>query len=139
MTPEAIAAAVSAVDAALATTDLPARARGLAMVASGGTATALAALDLRLAAYDPHRVHGHLLEAATLDLQTQRVLALPEAGRAALPGLDTGRAAILPAGAIILTRTAAASGAARVRVSDHGVRHAYLRERLAALGVGRRG
>ncbi len=117
----------AAVDAALASTDVPARARAAraALAASGGTATALAALDLGLGRYDGRRVHGHALAAAHL-----------RAGLAAATAayvLEPGRAAILPAGAVILERVAAALGVPHVLVSAHGVRHAYLAERVAGV------
>ncbi len=119
------------VDAALATTELPAlaRARGAAVLASGGTATALAALDLGLPAYDSARVHGHALAVGRLAALAGR------AHRAAEGVLDPGRARVLPAGACVLERVARASGVTTVRASDHGVRHAYLRQRLASAGV----
>jgi len=111
----------------LATIDVPSRARGrAAVVVSGGTATSLAALSLGLARYDPRRVHGAALTAADLP----RLATMP-AGTA----IDPGRAAILPAGACILGCVLDVLGATVVGVSDHGVRHAYLGERLAARGV----
>ncbi len=107
---------------------LPADIAGATVLCSGGTATALAALDLGLATYDPARVHGHALPVARLDALA--------AGGHLLPGvLDEGRARILPAGALILARVAGVVGAATIRVSEHGVRHAYLRRRLALEGV----
>ena len=114
---------------ALATTDVPARAvaAGAAVVASGGTVTALAAQALGLARYEPRRVHGLVLGA-------DRLGALAAAG-ADGTALDPGRAVLLPAGACILDGVLAATQAARLRVSDHGVRHAYLREQLARRGV----
>jgi len=120
----------AAVDAVLAGTPLSgrARARGATLAASGGTATALAAVDLGLAAYDPARVHGHVLAAGRLG-------ALAARGRTRAGVLDHGRARILPAGALVLARVAAAAGAERVLVSDHAVRHAYLLERLAGDGA----
>lgn len=113
---------------ALAATDVPARARaaGAVAVASGGTATSLAAIALGLRRYEPWRVHGATLAADRLD-----TLGSPADASA----IDPGRAAILPAGASIVAAVLAAAGVASVRVSDHGVRHAYLRERLAALGI----
>jgi exopolyphosphatase/pppGpp-phosphohydrolase len=60
---------------------------------------------------------------------------MPAAERAGLGGLDSGRAAILPAGALVLDGILRCVDAGEVIVSDHGVRHAYLRERLAAAGV----
>jgi exopolyphosphatase/guanosine-5'-triphosphate,3'-diphosphate pyrophosphatase len=116
----------------LAATELPARARraGASLIASGGTPTSLAALALGLARYEPRRVHGAILTADAV------------AGRHGVAGdgpieptIELGRAAILPAGACILGCVMDAAGADRVRVSDHGVRHAYLRERLAERGI----
>jgi len=135
--PAELARVRAAADAALATTDLTARARalGATFAASGGTATALAALDLGLAVYEGRRVHGHAISHARLAALTAWLTALPAPARAALPALDPGRAAILPAGALVLERVARAAGATAVRVSDRGVRHAYLRERLAAEGI----
>ena len=125
------------VDGVLAGCELPARAalRGASLAASGGTATALAALDLGLAHYDPGRVHGHRLGRDALAALVARLATLPPAAVASLAGLDPGRAAILPAGAVVLERVVAAARARAVTVSDHGVRHGYLRERLLAAGV----
>jgi len=125
------------VDGILAGCELPARAalRGASLAASGGTATALAALDLGLVHYDPGRVHGHRLARDALAALVARLATLPPAAVASLAGLDPGRAAILPAGAVVLERVVAAARARAVTVSDHGVRHGYLRERLLAAGV----
>jgi len=119
------------VAAVLATTDVPARARaaGATAIASGGTVTALVALALGLRRYEPRHVHGTWLAV-------ERLGALAAAGAGADPGvLDPDRAVLLPAGACIVEGVSAAAGARELRVSDHGVRHAYLRERLAAVGV----
>jgi len=125
------------VDGVLAGCELPARAalRGASLAASGGTATALAALDLGLVHYDPGRVHGHRLARDALAALVARLATLPPAAVASLAGLDPGRAAILPASAVVLERVVAAACARAVTVSDHGVRHGYLRERLLAAGV----
>jgi len=122
---EALAAAV---DVVLAANDVPrlARARRARLVVSGGSATALAALDLGLDRWDGRRVHGHTLAAP--GLATRFAIARADA-------LEPGRAAILPAGAVVLERIAAAAGVTQVVVSTHGVRHAYLADRLAAAGV----
>jgi exopolyphosphatase/guanosine-5'-triphosphate,3'-diphosphate pyrophosphatase len=112
----------------LADTELPAHAAGAEVVCSGGTATALAALDLELATYDPGRVHGHVLSPARLGDLAARARVLPGA-------LDEGRARILPAGAIVLAAIARAADAPVIRVSEHGVRHGYLRRQLAREGV----
>ena len=123
--------ATAVVADALGTMDLTARARaaGAPLVASGGTPTSLAAVALGLTRYEPRRVHG-------ITLERDHLAALADVGRRERSGaLDPDRAAILPAGACILTGVLAAAGSDRVRVSDHGVRHAYLREQLARAGV----
>jgi exopolyphosphatase/guanosine-5'-triphosphate,3'-diphosphate pyrophosphatase len=125
-------ALADAVRRALATTDLPARAAalGAAVVASGGTATALAALDLGLDAYDPSRVHGHRLASAALADLAARLAATPARARVRRGAVDAGRAAILPAGAAILVGLVEAVAADAITVSHRGVRHAYLAARL---------
>jgi exopolyphosphatase/guanosine-5'-triphosphate,3'-diphosphate pyrophosphatase len=131
LAPDALAGMRDRAACVLAAQDLPgrARARGARLVASGGTATALAALDLGLAAYDRERVHGHVLETERL---VPLALAAAAGGGAAL---DAGRRRILPAGAVVLEAVARAAGAARVAVSDRGIRHARAEELLAAVGT----
>jgi exopolyphosphatase/guanosine-5'-triphosphate,3'-diphosphate pyrophosphatase len=126
-----LAAVRAAVGATLATTDVPARARdaGTAAIASGGTVTALAALALGLARYEPRRVHGARLAAGRLGPLAAG------AAHVAPAVLDPDRAVLLPAGACIVEAVLTAAGASEMRVSDHGVRHAYLRERLTVDGT----
>jgi len=114
----------------LASTDLPARARAAVaiVVVSGGTATTLAALALGLATYEPRRVHGTRLAARELAAIAERV------GCGGLL-VEPGRAAILPAGTCILESVARALDVDGFVVSDHGVRHAYLRAALAERGI----
>jgi len=100
-----------------------ARELGARPVVALGTAAMRAAAD-GLVAYDRERVHGH-------GLATERLLGLalsaPTGGV-----LDDDRRQILPAGAVVLEVVARAAGAARVVVSDHGIRHARARALLAA-------
>lgn len=129
------AADVVARELAASTVLSAARSAAARLTASGGTATALAAIDVSLTAYDPRRVHGHRITMERLGRLVRELLAMSSAARRALPGMDPGRAAILPAGALVLEYVGRASGAAGIVVSDHGVRHAYLRRRLARCGV----
>jgi exopolyphosphatase / guanosine-5'-triphosphate,3'-diphosphate pyrophosphatase len=75
----------------------PARAVGVA-----GTVTTLAALDLRLAAYDRERVHGHVLGRAAARAQLEQLAALTVDERRALPAMESERAPVIVAGAAIL-------------------------------------
>jgi exopolyphosphatase/guanosine-5'-triphosphate,3'-diphosphate pyrophosphatase len=67
-----------------------------------GTVTQLAALDLGIVAYDPDRVHGHLLTRAAVQEQLERLAALPLEERRRVPGLHPDRAPVIVAGAVIV-------------------------------------
>ena len=71
-------------------------------VGVAGTVTTIAALDLGLAAYDPDRVHGHVLTRAALEVQLERLAGLPLAERLRVPALEPGRAPVIVAGAAIV-------------------------------------
>lgn len=114
----------SSADAALA--EIPPAPEGTRLVAVAGTATTLAAVHLALPAYDADRVHGTELSAEVLDGLTGRLFALGLEARRRLPGMEPQRADVLPAGAVILSRTRARLGVPGLTVSDRGVRFGLL-------------
>lgn len=73
-----------------------------AVVGVGGTVTNLAAMDLKLAEYNPDRVHGHRLYMGSVKclLETLEEMGVEE--RTAFPGLQPARADIIVAGARII-------------------------------------
>ncbi len=77
--------------------DLPDR---LACV--GGTATSLVAVANGLTPYDPAFVHLHPMDRETVHALAERLPRLTRDERAALPGLQPKRAAVIGAGALIL-------------------------------------
>ena len=93
------------------------------MTAVAGTATTLAALELALDPYDPARVEGYRLGAASLERWIARLAALSLPERRRLPGLEPGRADLIVAGLVILAEVLARVGAPEFRVSGLGVRH----------------
>lgn len=95
--------------------------RHTTLVGSGGTATALAALDLGLTAYDATRVQGHCLPLPRLRALIDHLARLDAQGRNQLPGLDQGRGEILLAGALIYEHLLATLNAAPLTVSDAGL------------------
>ena len=97
-----------------------------ALVATAGTPTTLAALDLGLLAYDPKRVHGHHLSAGAIERLTAQLAVLPLAERARLPGLEPGRADVIVPGAIVLASVLAGLGLPAATVSDAGLREGIL-------------
>ncbi len=105
---------------------------GTPVVGVAGTWTTLATLALELPHYDAERVHGHRLSLDALEELTDRLwkLSLPE--RLLLPGLQPGRADVIPVGALIAVRGLQALGASEAIVSDRGVRWGLLYEQLAS-------
>ena len=92
----------------------------LSLVASGGTATCLAALALGLDRYDARQVQNYILSQAALNRLAARLAGLSPEERHALPGLADGRGGIIVAGAMILQELQQAL-ASPVLVSDAGL------------------
>ena len=92
-------------------------------VGVAGTITTLAALDLGLETYDPDRVHGHVVRAASVDGQLARLAALPLEERRRLPGLEPDRAPVIVAGVAILRAILAAYGLDAIEASEHDLLH----------------
>lgn len=92
-----------------------------AAVAVAGTATSLAAIDLELEPYDPTRVHGHRLDAARCEELLERLAALPEEERRAVPGLHPDRAPTIVAGVIVLREALRVFGLDAFVASEHDI------------------
>ena len=103
---------------------------GGTLVGTAGTVTTLAALDLRLTAYDAQRVQGHRLTRAAIGVQLRRLGGLDVAGRAALPCLEPGRADLIVPGVAIVTATMDHFGADSLVVSDWSLREGIVAELL---------
>lgn len=96
------------------------------LVGTAGTVTALAALDLGLAGYDPDRVQGHRLTRAAIEAQRGRLSAMTVDERAALPCLERGRADLIVPGVAIVLATMARFGADALIVSDAALREGMM-------------
>lgn len=105
------------------------------LVGTAGTVTTLAALDLGLAAYDASRVQGHLLRREAIERLLTRLGGLTLAARAALPGLEPGRADVLIPGIAICLGAMERLGFDTLTVSDRSLREGIVCEILAARGA----
>ena len=97
------------------------RERVKAVVAVAGTATSAGAIDLQLEPYDPAKVHGHVLSAATLRDELDMLAQLPEADRREVRGLHPDRAATIVAGVAMLLEVLAAFDSNDFEVSEHDI------------------
>lgn len=101
---------------------------GSQLVAVGGTATTLAAMELGMREYDGSKVEGMAIPLALFDKWQAKLDTLPTALRARLPGVSAGRADILPVGLAVLRFTLEFLKADTFRVSDRGLRWGLLLE-----------
>jgi exopolyphosphatase/guanosine-5'-triphosphate,3'-diphosphate pyrophosphatase len=99
----------------------------------GGAVTNLVAVNLELAAYDPDRVHGAVLDRAEVDRQIELYRSLPAGGRRAIVGLQPARAEVILAGACVVRTVLAKLGRESLTASDRGLRHGLLLERFGRL------
>ena len=91
-------------------------------VGVAGTITTIAALDLRLAAYDPERIHGHVLGRSAAAAQLERLASLSLAEREAI-GVEPGRASVIVAGAAILAEILDRYELAGIEASERDILH----------------
>ncbi len=108
----------------------PAAPAAAQVVGVAGTMTTLFALARRLEVYDAAKVHGGLLSSADVAHWAEQLCALPLPRRRAHPGLEPGRADVIPIGALLVQELASHFRADKLIVSDRGVRWGAL-ERLA--------
>ena len=100
------------------------------VVAIGGTATNLAAVEHGLARYDPDVVHGTVVDLAAADRQIESYRRRSADQRRTLPGLQPARAEVILAGACIVRTILTLTGQRAVTVSDRGLRHGVVAERF---------
>ncbi len=92
----------------------------LILLASGGTATSLAALDLELQIYQPGIIHGHPISAAKIDNFIKEISQLSLTQRNKLPCLAK-RGEIILAGMLIYQQIIKITGLKQFRVSSRGL------------------
>jgi exopolyphosphatase/guanosine-5'-triphosphate,3'-diphosphate pyrophosphatase len=119
-TPEELAGCGTAVSALLAER-VPDDVRPPDAIGVAGTITSIAALDLRLAEYDPDRVHGHVLSRAAVDEQLRLLASVPLSERRELRPLDPDRAPVIVAGAVILREVLAYFGLDAIEASERDI------------------
>jgi exopolyphosphatase/guanosine-5'-triphosphate,3'-diphosphate pyrophosphatase len=92
------------------------------VVASGGTATTLAAVQLGLRKYDGDKVHGFSGSRDMVAAEMQRLWRMSSAQRRSVPGIGPGRAELLPTGLLVLERILTVLQLASFKVTIRGLR-----------------
>jgi exopolyphosphatase / guanosine-5'-triphosphate,3'-diphosphate pyrophosphatase len=72
------------------------------LVGTAGSITTLAALNLKLAPYDPDRINNTVLTRSQVADLAENLCRLPEAERARLPGIEPAKAGVMVAGALLV-------------------------------------
>ena len=75
---------------------------GFCLVGTAGAVTTLAAMQLKLRAYDPNKINNLILTRAQVAALAELLAGLPEAARARLPGIEPAKAGVMVAGALII-------------------------------------
>ena len=104
------------------------------LVGIAGTVTTVCAVALGLEAYDPARIHGHVLSLVEVSRTLARFGELPLAERRKLKGIEEGRADVIFAGTMILDRVIERFKVPSVVVSDQGVRWGLVWREVDRLG-----
>jgi len=117
-----VAAAVADIDAAPAevAAAVPVE-EARTLIGLAGSVTTVAAIAMRLPAYDAARIHHARVAAADVHAVTRGLLAQTRAGRAAIGVMHPGRVDVIGGGALILDRLMRRFGFAEVLVSEHDI------------------
>ena len=109
---------------------------GFTYTAIGGTATALAAIDLKLAEYDAQRVHGYELSLETVTDIESMLMGRTKEERKRLIGLEEKKADVIVFGAMLCSEFMKAANAGRIVVSDSDNLEGYLKLYLGLIPDG---
>jgi exopolyphosphatase/guanosine-5'-triphosphate,3'-diphosphate pyrophosphatase len=91
------------------------------IVAVAGTATSLAAIEMKLDPYDAERVHGFRLSGPSLLDILDHLAGLTLEERRRVVGLEPERAGVIVGGAIVLQAVLAYAGLSSTLVSEHDI------------------
>ncbi|HEY0190627.1 MAG TPA: hypothetical protein VGC42_05850 [Kofleriaceae bacterium] len=123
-----VAALEADIDRHLQALTLP---RGVAVIATAGTATTLAAIKLGLTTYDAAAVTGLRILPRALNELVGRLIAATVAERKLIPGMEPARADVIAAGAAIFARVVARVDSPVLVTCDRGIRWGVAYERMS--------
>lgn len=98
------------------------------LVGTGGTATCLAAMKLKLKEFDPHKIDHFILTRQDIRKQLEHLRGLTLDQLARVPGLPRKRIDLIIPGAALLYVTMEILGAEQITVSMRGLRYGVLHQ-----------
>ena len=99
----------------------------------GGTATALAAIDLKLKVYAPEKVQGHVIPLKRMQALCRILEGMTKEERKTIVGLEEMRADVIVFGSIIMLEFMEAVGVDHITVSDRDNQEGYLSLKLGLI------
>ncbi len=105
---------------------------GAVFIATAGTATTAASIDLELEVYDRDAVEGHVIELIGLENMFRELSAMPMSERRSVKGLEKGREDLIIPGLALTIGIMKEHGLESMKVSDSG-----LLEGLCLVAMGR--
>ncbi|MEC9492751.1 Ppx/GppA phosphatase family protein [Flexistipes sp.] len=91
-------------------------------VATAGTATTIAAIDMGLKDYDYRKVNGYTIDISKIKSILKELAGMPLEKRTSVTGLEKGREDLIIGGIIIMLSILDIAGINKVTISDFGVR-----------------
>ncbi|MEI8356053.1 MAG: exopolyphosphatase [Deltaproteobacteria bacterium] len=104
------------------------------LVGTAGTATTLAALQLKLEKYDSRKVNNYSLSLDEIKVILAQLLPMSPEDRLTVPGMEKGREDLIIAGIYITIRTMELFGFKQLKVSDYGLLEGLLSTMADRLG-----
>ena len=98
-------------------------------VGTAGTLTTLAAMDQKMAIYDPSRINGYRLSKEAIEAIFNKFKSMTSEERLLVPGLERGREDVIMAGIVILLTLMGLCHYDEVYISDEGLREGVLIDR----------
>jgi len=98
------------------------------LVGTAGAVTTLAAMQLKLPAYDPNKINNLVLTRAQVAALAELLARLPEAERARLIGIEPAKAGVMVAGALIILTILAVCRQDSLVVTDAGLLEGVLHD-----------
>jgi exopolyphosphatase/guanosine-5'-triphosphate,3'-diphosphate pyrophosphatase len=98
------------------------------LVGTAGAVTTLAAMQLKLRAYDANKINNLILTRAQVAALAELMTGLPEAARARLMGIEPAKAGVMVAGALIVLTILAVCRQDSLVVIDAGLLEGVLHE-----------